>query len=79
MLSPDMWFCDHSEWWGVWLLWRWCGVSGVTVGGDAAPPWEVGLTFGVVGDIHIRVCMSNSCEVGMCVAPPTVRSESRSP
>jgi hypothetical protein len=35
-------------------------VSGVTVGGHAAPPWEVGLTFGVVGDIHIRVCMSNS-------------------
>jgi hypothetical protein len=36
----------------------------VTVGGRAAPPSEVGLTFGVVGDIHIRVCMSNSCEVG---------------
>jgi hypothetical protein len=35
-------------------------VTGVTVGGHAAPPWEVGLTFGVVGDIHIRVCMSNS-------------------
>jgi hypothetical protein len=32
----------------------------VTVGGDAAPPSEEGLTFGVVGDIHIRVCMSNS-------------------
>jgi hypothetical protein len=58
-----MWFCDHSEWWGVWLLWRWCGVSWVTVGGCAAPPWEEGLTFGVVGDIHICVCMSNSCEV----------------
>jgi hypothetical protein len=24
---------------------------------DAAPPWEEGLTFGVVGDFHIRVCM----------------------
>ena len=48
MLSVDMWFCDHSEWWLRW------------VGGCAAPPWEVGLTFGVVGDIHIRVCMSNS-------------------
>jgi hypothetical protein len=32
----------------------------VTVGGCAAPPSEEGLTFGVVGDIHIRVCMSNS-------------------
>ena len=32
----------------------------VTVGGRAAPPSEEGLTFGVVGDIHIRVCMSNS-------------------
>jgi hypothetical protein len=20
MLSVDVWFCDHSEWWGVWLL-----------------------------------------------------------
>jgi hypothetical protein len=42
-----MWFCDHSEWWSVWL---WV---------DAAPPWEVG--FGLVGgwDFHIRVCMSN--------------------
>ena len=19
MLSVDMWFCDHSEWWGVWV------------------------------------------------------------
>jgi hypothetical protein len=36
----------------------------VTVGGRAAPPWEEGLTFGVVGNFHIRVCMSNSCEVG---------------
>ena len=27
------------------------------VGGRAAPPWEEGLTFGVVGDIHIRVCI----------------------
>ena len=35
-------------------------MSGVTVGGHAAPPSEEGLTFGVVGDIHIRVCMSNS-------------------
>jgi hypothetical protein len=34
-------------------------VSWVTVGGDAAPPLEEGLTFGVVGDFHIRVCMSN--------------------
>ena len=42
----------------------------VTVGGCAAPPWEVGLTFGVVGDIHIRVCMSNSCEVGNDVLLP---------
>jgi hypothetical protein len=44
-----MWFCDYSGWWGVWLL---------VV--DAASPLEEGLTFGVVGDIHIRVCMSNS-------------------
>ena len=42
-----MWFCDHSEWWAVWL---WV---------EAAPPSEVG--FGLVGgwDFHIRVCMSN--------------------
>ena len=33
------------------------------MGGCAAPPWEEGLTFGVVGDFHIRVCMSNSCEL----------------
>ena len=26
-----------------------------------APPLEEGLTFGAVGDIHIRVCMSNFC------------------
>ena len=46
MLSVDMWFCGHSGWW---------------VGGrPAAPSLEHGLTFGVVGDIHIRVCMSNS-------------------
>ena len=59
MLSPDVWFCDHSEWWGVWVI---CS----TLGGG----------FGVVGgrvDIHIRVCISPE-GLGMCVAPPTVRS-----
>jgi hypothetical protein len=30
----------------------------VTVGGQRLLPLEHGLTFGVVGDIHIRVCMS---------------------
>jgi hypothetical protein len=36
MLSVDMWFCDHSQWWGVW------------VGGRPAAPFlEHGLTFGV--------------------------------
>ncbi len=59
MLSVDMWFCDHSQWWRVWLL-------DSTLGGG----------FGVVGgcrDIHIRVCIS-PVGLGMCVAPPTVRS-----
>ena len=27
--------------------------------GCAAPPWEVGLGWLVVGDFYIRVCMSN--------------------
>jgi hypothetical protein len=40
----------------------------------AAPPLEHGLTFGVVGDIHIRVCMSNPVGLGIFAAPPTVRS-----
>jgi hypothetical protein len=40
----------------------------------AAPFLEHGLTFGVVGNFHIRVCMSNSCEPKN-VAPPTVRSK----
>ncbi len=26
MLFVDMWFCDHSEWWAVWLC-------GSTLGG----------------------------------------------
>jgi hypothetical protein len=30
------------------------------VGGHAAPPSEEGLGLLVVGDFHIRVCMSNS-------------------
>ena len=30
----------------------------VTVGGCAAPPWEVGLTFGVVELIFTYVCVS---------------------
>ncbi len=47
-VSLGVWFCDYSGWWVVWLL-------DSTLGGG----------FGVVGgrvDIHIRVCMSNSCE-----------------
>ena len=47
MLFVDMWFCDHSEWWGVWV-----GCS--TLGGG------FGVVGGWV-DFHIRVCMSNSC------------------
>jgi hypothetical protein len=36
MLSVDMWFCDHLEWWLGW------------VGGRPAAPFlEQGLTFGV--------------------------------
>ena len=31
---------------------------------------EHGLTFGVVGDIHIRVCMSNPEGLGMCSSSP---------
>jgi hypothetical protein len=47
---------------------------------DAAPPWEVGSTFGVVGDIHIRVCMSNSGGLRNDVLlPPRFALESRSP
>jgi hypothetical protein len=42
-----MWFCDHSEWWGVWLL---------VV--EAAPPWEVGLGLLVVELIFTYVCVS---------------------
>jgi hypothetical protein len=38
--------------------------------GCAAPPWEVGLPFGVVGDIHIRVCMSNPVGLGMFASSP---------
>ena len=45
-------------------------MSWVTVGGCAAPPSEEGLGLLVVGDIHIRVCMSNSCEVGMMCCSP---------
>jgi hypothetical protein len=77
IVSLYMWFCDHSEWWGVWLLWRWCGVTRVTrvtVGGRCCS--TLGGGFGVVGgrvDIHIRVCISPE-GLGMCVAPPTVRS-----
>jgi hypothetical protein len=29
MLSLYMWFCDHSEWWAVWLLKRGWGVPPV--------------------------------------------------
>jgi hypothetical protein len=79
MLSPDMWFCDHSEWWGVWLLWRVTEEAQVTVGGRAAPPWEVGLTFGVVGDFHIRVCMSLPVTKECLLLPPRFAPESRSP
>ena len=39
-----MWFCDHSEWWVVWVC---CS----TLGGG------FGLVGGQV-DIHIRVCIS---------------------
>jgi hypothetical protein len=38
--------------------------------GCAAPPWEVGLTFGVVGDIHIRVCISLPVTKGCLLLPP---------
>ncbi len=37
---------------------------------DAAPPWEEGLTFGVVGDIHIRVCMSLPVTKECLLLPP---------
>jgi len=50
------------------------------VGGRAAPPWEVGLGLLVVELIFTYVCV---CRIPvnqrMFVAPPTVRSESRSP
>jgi hypothetical protein len=36
----------------------------------AAPFLEHGLTFGVVGDIHIRVCMSNPVTKGCVLLPP---------
>jgi hypothetical protein len=41
------------------------------VGGRPAAPFlEHGLTLGVVGDFHIRVCMSNSCEPkNVCSSP----------
>ena len=43
--------------------WGHCGWS-------SAPPSEEGLTFGVVGDIHIRVCMSNSGGLrNVCCSP----------
>jgi hypothetical protein len=58
ILSLGVWFCDHSEWWGVWWLWRWCGVTKVTVGGHAAPPWEEGLGLLVVELIFTYVCVS---------------------
>ena len=60
MLSLYMWFCDHSEWWVVWVC---CS----TFGGG------FGLVGGQV-DIHIRVCMSNPVIKGCVQAPPTVRS-----
>ena len=55
-VAPDMWFCDHSEWWVVWLL-------DSTLGGG------FGLVGGQV-DIHIRVCMSNPVGLGMCSSSP---------
>ena len=68
MLSLGMWFCDHLEWWLRW------------VGGQlAAPPLEHGLTFGVVGDIHIRVCMSNPVTKESLQLPPRFALVSRSP
>ena len=65
-VSLYVWFCDHSGWWGVWVV-------------DAAPPWEEGLTFGVVGDIHIRVCMSLPVIKESLQLPPRFAPESRSP
>jgi hypothetical protein len=69
IVSLYMWFCDHSEWWAVWL-WKhgwgippvFCGnptrVFLTAVGGHAAPPWEVGLGLLVVELIFTYVCVS---------------------
>jgi hypothetical protein len=51
-----MWFCDHSEWWGVWLL-------DSTLGGG------FGFVGGRV-DIHIRVCMFLPVTKGCVLLPP---------
>jgi hypothetical protein len=51
--SLYMWFCDHSQWWGVWLVvsdWGHCWWS-------SAPPSEEGLTFRVVKWIFTYVCV----------------------
>jgi hypothetical protein len=56
-----MWFCDHSEWWGVWIM---GGVSHLCFDlcGWSTGCSPFGAWFDLVGgqvDIHIRVCMSN--------------------
>jgi hypothetical protein len=61
MLSVDVWFCDHSEWWGVWLC-------GFTLGGG------FGVVGGSNEHIHICVCMPDLSGRDYVVAPPTVRS-----
>ena len=74
MLSADMWFCDHSEWWGVWFM---GGVSHLCfdLGGWSTGCSSFGAWFDLCGgwDIHIRVYESSTGKEKN-VAPPTVRS-----
>lgn len=63
MLFLYMWFCDHSEWWGVWV-----------VGQLAAPPLEHGLGLWCqIFYSHTCVYFSATGK-RKNVAPPTVRS-----
>jgi hypothetical protein len=56
MLFVDMWFCDHSEWWGVWVI------CSTLEGGFAL--------WGGRVDIHIRVCISLPVTKGCVLLPP---------
>lgn len=60
-----MWFCDYSEWWGVWVI---CS----TLGGG------FGVVGGRV-DIHIGVCISLPVTKGCVLLPPRFALKSRSP